>query len=83
MSSRIAVMIEGNIVQIGTPAEVYENPRDIRVAEFVGSPKINVLPGLVRADGGVAEIPRAGARPADPASDGGGADTATPIAREI
>ncbi|MES2193419.1 MAG: ABC transporter ATP-binding protein [Pseudomonadota bacterium] len=53
MSSRIAVMIEGNIVQIGTPAEVYEDPRDIRVAEFVGSPKINVLPGLVRADGGL------------------------------
>ncbi len=53
MSSRIAVMIEGNIVQIGTPAEVYENPRDIRVAEFVGSPKINVIPGLIRDDGGL------------------------------
>jgi multiple sugar transport system ATP-binding protein len=53
MSSRIAVMIEGNIVQIGTPAEVYENPRDIRVAEFVGSPKINALPGAIREDGGL------------------------------
>ena len=41
MSSRIAVMIEGHIVQVGTPAEVYENPQDIRVAEFVGSPEIS------------------------------------------
>ena len=58
MSSRIAVMIEGHIVQIGTPAEVYENPRDIRVAEFVGSPKINVMPGLIRADGGLEVLGR-------------------------
>jgi multiple sugar transport system ATP-binding protein len=58
MSSRIAVMIDGNIVQIGTPAEVYENPRDIRVAEFVGSPKINVMPGVVREDGGLEVLGR-------------------------
>jgi multiple sugar transport system ATP-binding protein len=58
MSSRIAVMIEGNIVQIGAPAEVYENPRDIRVAEFVGSPKINVMPGLIREDGGLEVLGR-------------------------
>ena len=58
MSSRIAVMIEGHIVQIGTPAEVYENPRDIRVAEFVGSPKINALPGVIREDGGVEALGR-------------------------
>jgi multiple sugar transport system ATP-binding protein len=58
MSSRIAVMIEGNIVQIGAPAEVYENPRDIRVAEFVGSPKINVMPGIVREDGGLEALGR-------------------------
>ena len=53
MSSRIAVMIEGHIVQVGTPAEVYENPQDIRGAEFVGSPKINAMPGVIREDGGV------------------------------
>ena len=58
MSSRIAVMIEGSIVQVGTPAEVYENPRDIRVAEFVGSPKINTLPGIVREDGGLEVLGR-------------------------
>ena len=53
MSGRIAVMISGELVQVGTPADVYENPRDIRVAEFVGSPKINVLPGAIRTDGGL------------------------------
>jgi len=56
MSSRIAVMIEGRIVQIGTPADVYENPRDLRVAEFVGSPKINLLPGAIGSDGTLAAI---------------------------
>ncbi|MEO8319961.1 MAG: ABC transporter ATP-binding protein [Bradyrhizobium sp.] len=51
MSGRIAVMIDGELVQVGAPADVYEDPRDIRVAEFVGTPKINTFPGLVRTDG--------------------------------
>ena len=58
MSGRIAVMIGGELVQVGTPSDVYENPRDIRVAEFVGSPKINVLPGVIRADGGLEVLGR-------------------------
>ncbi len=58
MSSRIAVMIEGHLVQVGTPAEVYENPQDIRVAEFVGSPKINAMPGVIREDGGLEVLGR-------------------------
>lgn len=44
MSTRIAVMMDGEIIQIGTPDEVYHRPVDIRVAEFIGSPKINILP---------------------------------------
>ena len=51
MSDRIAVMIGGDLVQVGTPSDVYDNPRDIRVAEFVGSPKINALPARIRPDG--------------------------------
>jgi multiple sugar transport system ATP-binding protein len=51
MSSRLAVMIGGELVQVGKPAEIYDNPRDVRVAEFVGSPKINMLPGRIREDG--------------------------------
>ncbi|MGI9302788.1 MAG: ABC transporter ATP-binding protein [Gammaproteobacteria bacterium] len=45
MSDRMAVMMEGDILQVGAPDEVYLNPQDLRVAEFIGSPKINILPG--------------------------------------
>ena len=45
MSDRIAVMMDGDLLQLGTPDEVYKNPDDIRVAEFIGSPKMNILPG--------------------------------------
>ena len=48
MSDRIAVMMEGSILQYDTPDEVYRNPSDLRVAEFVGSPRINLLQGWVR-----------------------------------
>src|SRR5689334_9697184 len=51
MSNRLAVMIGGELVQVGKPAEIYDDPRDVRVAEFVGSPKINLLPGRIRDDG--------------------------------
>ena len=48
MSDRIAVMMEGSILQYDTPDEIYSNPTDLRVAEFVGSPRINMLQGWVR-----------------------------------
>jgi len=44
MSDRIAVMIGGEILQCDAPSVTYEDPSDIRVAEFIGSPKINILP---------------------------------------
>ncbi|AML51818.1 ABC transporter ATP-binding protein [Falsihalocynthiibacter arcticus] len=48
MSDRIAVMMGGEILQCAPPQIVYADPDDLRVAEFIGSPKINVLP--VEAD---------------------------------
>ena len=45
MSDRMAVMMDGEILQLDTPNEIYNNPSNIRVAEFVGSPKINILQG--------------------------------------
>ena len=45
MSDRMAVMMDGEILQLDTPDEIYNNPSTIRVAEFVGSPKINMLNG--------------------------------------
>ncbi len=52
MGDKVAVMNAGRIIQVGTPAEIYGNPRDTFVAGFVGSPTMNLLPGEVR-DGGV------------------------------
>jgi len=43
MGDRIVVMKDGIIHQIGTPMEVYNNPGDLFVAGFIGSPKMNLL----------------------------------------
>lgn len=53
MSDRVAVIMDGKIIQLDTPDEIYHNPRDRRVAEFIGSPKINLLPGEVDMYGNV------------------------------
>lgn len=54
MSDRVAVMLDGELLQVAAPQEIYANPDDLRVAEFIGSPKINKLQARVR-DGGLAE----------------------------
>lgn len=51
MSDRVAVMREGNILQLGTPEEIYQRPESLHVARFVGAPRINLLSGEVRANG--------------------------------
>jgi len=51
MSDRMAVMMDGEILQLGAPEEIYKNPVNRRVAEFVGSPKINMLPGDIDDSG--------------------------------
>ena len=43
MGDRIAVMNEGELQQIGTPHDVYFNPRNLFVAQFIGSPGMNFL----------------------------------------
>ena len=57
MADRIGVMRDGRMVQVGTPAEVYEHPNSRYVAEFLGA--ANILPDIVRADG-VVELPGLG-----------------------
>ncbi len=47
MSDRIAVMDRGRIVQLGSPAEIYENPRTAFVATFIG--ESNLLEGMVQS----------------------------------
>jgi iron(III) transport system ATP-binding protein len=55
LSDRIAVMFEGNMTQIGTPAEIYEKPATAAVAAFVGS--CNFFTGrLEETRGGIAHV---------------------------
>ncbi|QWA09914.1 ABC transporter ATP-binding protein [Sodalis ligni] len=66
MSDRVAVMVGGDVLQIAPPEELYRNPAEIRVAELIGSPKINILavdamPGAARY--GFACAHRIGFRP--------------------
>jgi ABC-type sugar transport systems, ATPase components len=49
MGSRIAVMRDGVIQQIGTPEEVYSLPDNVFVAGFLGSPPMNLIKGALRA----------------------------------
>jgi iron(III) transport system ATP-binding protein len=55
MSDRIVVMNGGQVLQVGTPEEIYRRPAELFVADFVGT--INVLRGdVVAGDGAVAEV---------------------------
>lgn len=52
LASRIAVMDNGHIRQFADPATIYEDPVDLFVAGFMGSPPMNMVPGKISADGG-------------------------------
>ena len=49
LADRLAVMDAGVVQQFGTPDEVFDDPANLFVAEFVGEPQINVLSGVVRS----------------------------------
>ena len=51
MADRIAVLMGGKLLQIDRPEVLYRDPTHIDVAEFVGTPKINVLAGEIDATG--------------------------------
>src|SRR5262245_19050330 len=48
MADKIAIMNEGVLEQVGTPTEVYQHPATLFVAQFIGSPIMNVVNGAVR-----------------------------------
>jgi multiple sugar transport system ATP-binding protein len=52
MSHRIAVMQNGVIQQLGTPADVYGRPTNVFVATFIGSPPMNLFQGAVDRENG-------------------------------
>jgi multiple sugar transport system ATP-binding protein len=51
MGDRIAVMSKGELQQVGTPLEVYDQPANLFVASFIGTPPMNFVPATL-ADGG-------------------------------
>ena len=57
------VQDEGSVAQFGSPMDLYHRPQNLFVAEFIGSPKMNVLPGrLVRAEADHAVVDLRGAQ---------------------
>ena len=52
MSTRIAIFFEGQIEQVAPPMELYQNPASLRVAEFVGNPRINLIDGEGKVEDG-------------------------------
>jgi multiple sugar transport system ATP-binding protein len=61
LGERIAVFNAGKIEQVGSPLELYHNPANLFVAEFMGSPKMNLMPGqLVAGDVPTVKIANAG-----------------------
>src|ERR1700694_108875 len=61
LADRIAVMRDGDIVQIGSPLDIYNQPADLWVAQFIGSHPINVIPSF-RVGGSVALFDKSGPR---------------------
>ena len=49
MADRIVIMHQGSLQQVGTPQEVYNQPQTVFVAQFMGSPSMNLISGKVQA----------------------------------
>ena len=48
MSTRIAIFFEGELEQVAAPMDLYQNPISLRVADFIGNPRINFVEGQAR-----------------------------------
>ncbi len=51
LADRIAIMRDGVIQQLGTPAEIYHRPANLFVAGFIGAPSMNFIQGSIERDG--------------------------------
>ncbi len=63
LADRIAIMNKGKIQQLGTPDEVYNNPSNVFVAGFIGSPPMNLIHGMMEKGvftGPETVVPKAG-----------------------
>ena len=62
LADRIVAFDDGRIQQIGSPLDLYQKPSNLFVAGFIGSPRMNLLPGKVEA-GGLIRLPTAEGTP--------------------
>ena len=51
LADKIVVLKSGEIMQVGTPRELFEKPENLFVAQFIGSPKMNLLPSTTAENG--------------------------------
>lgn len=58
MADRIVVMMEGKALQVGTPLEIFHDPQHLSVAQFLGTPAINLLPVEASPSGALACLGR-------------------------
>jgi multiple sugar transport system ATP-binding protein len=65
LATRIAVLKDGELQQVGTPAEIYNLPANVFVADFMGSPSMNFLEGRIKRNSSAAAVvlEREGATP--------------------
>ncbi|CAD0184316.1 Trehalose import ATP-binding protein SugC [Ruegeria sp. THAF57] len=56
LATKIVVLKGGVVQQIGTPAEIYNNPANLFVADFMGSPAMNLIPAQARKNGSGTQI---------------------------
>ena len=52
LADRIVVLRDGNVEQVGTPMDLYHTPANLFVAQFIGSPSMNIVPASASASGG-------------------------------
>jgi multiple sugar transport system ATP-binding protein len=57
LGQRIGVITDGKVVQVGTPDELYDRPKDRFVGALVGSPKMNLVPAASAGGGGALRLP--------------------------
>ncbi|CAB1244047.1 fructose-amino acid ABC transporter (ATP-binding subunit) [Ruminococcaceae bacterium BL-6] len=53
LADRIVIMKDGELQQMGTPLEVYDDPANVFVAGFIGDPPMNLLPSVIAEIGGL------------------------------
>ncbi|MCB1358400.1 MAG: TOBE domain-containing protein, partial [Maritimibacter sp.] len=70
LADRIVVLKDGRVMQTGSPEELYDRPANVFVAQFLGSPKMNIIPAGLSADGlsvpGHAPVPLVTSLPSQP-----------------